>query len=81
MERDGLIAREAGTAVRSDIVYRTTPLADSLSEPVQALLAWEASLWDEVSVPACGGTTHELRTSPVGAASNCRRRLYPHAAR
>jgi DNA-binding HxlR family transcriptional regulator len=48
MERDGLIVREVGTGVPSHVVYRTTPLADSLRDPVQALLAWEASHWDEV---------------------------------
>lgn len=48
MERDGLVIREVGTGVPSHVVYHSTSLAESLGEPVQALLAWEGSHWNEV---------------------------------
>lgn len=48
MQRDGLVIREVGLGVPSHVVYRATPLARSLDEPLQALLTWQEAHWDEV---------------------------------
>jgi len=48
MERDGLVAREVGSRLPSRVLYRVTPLARSLDDPLRGLLAWQDANWREV---------------------------------
>lgn len=48
MERDGLIVREVGSGVPSHVVYCATSLAQTLDEPLRAMLAWKKAHWDAV---------------------------------
>jgi len=48
MERGGLIVREVGSGVPSHVVHCATTLAQTLDEPLRAMLAWKRTHWDAV---------------------------------
>ena len=48
LERDGLVTRELFPEVPPRVEYELTPLGQSLLQPMQGLVDWVTTNWEEV---------------------------------